>query len=76
VALTAREEGGAVLVVDDAGPGLDGPELMRRGVSGGGSTGLGLDIVGKAAAASAGTLAFERSPLGGARVTVTLGPPA
>jgi signal transduction histidine kinase len=74
VHLTARPQGGAVLVVDDAGPGLGDPDRMRRGVSGGGSTGLGLDIVRKAAAASAGALSFGRAPLGGARVTVTLGP--
>jgi signal transduction histidine kinase len=75
VRLTAQPSGGALLVVDDGGPGIEDVERVRRGVSGAGSTGLGLDIVRRTAAASGGTLSFTRSPLGGARVTVALGPP-
>ncbi|MEU4239625.1 HAMP domain-containing protein [Actinoplanes sp. NPDC026619] len=43
VALRARPGGGAVLEVSDDGPGFAG-EAAVRGASGGGSTGLGLDI--------------------------------
>lgn len=58
------------LVVDDAGPGLD-PARIRRGRSGGGSSGLGLDIARRTAEAAGGSLAVDRSPLGGARVALT-----
>ena len=60
----------ATLIVDDAGPGLD-PGRIRRGRSGGGSTGLGLDIARRTAEAAGGSLAVDRSPLGGARVALT-----
>jgi signal transduction histidine kinase len=57
------------LLVDDAGPGIADPaSAVRRGVSGAGSTGLGLDIVRRAAEASGGRMVISRSPLGGARV--------
>ncbi|GIE96633.1 sensor histidine kinase [Paractinoplanes rishiriensis] len=59
------------LLVDDAGPGIADPAMaVRRGVSGAGSTGLGLDIVRRAATESGGELVIERSPLGGARVGI------
>jgi signal transduction histidine kinase len=60
----------AQLLVDDAGPGLD-PGRVRRGRSGGGSSGLGLDIARRTAEAAGGSLAVDRSPLGGARVALT-----
>jgi signal transduction histidine kinase len=66
----------AGLLVDDAGPGIADPEAaVRRGVSGAGSTGLGLDIVRRVAEATGGRLAIERSPLGGARIALLLGAP-
>ena len=59
------------LLVDDAGPGIADPSrAVQRGVSGAGSTGLGLDIVRRAAEESAGRLVVARSPLGGARVGI------
>ncbi|GAA1612697.1 HAMP domain-containing protein [Actinoplanes couchii] len=63
VTLTPLTTGGASLTVADSGPGLP-PESSRRGASGGGSTGLGLDIARRAAAS------FEISspPTGGAMV--------
>lgn len=73
--LLARPGGGATLSVDDAGPGLPGQSAVRRGASGEGSTGLGLDIARRAAAFSGGELVVETGPLGGARVTLELGPP-
>jgi signal transduction histidine kinase len=65
------------LLVDDAGPGIADPSrAVQRGVSGAGSTGLGLDIVRRAAATVAGELVVARGPLGGARVGILFGSPA
>jgi signal transduction histidine kinase len=65
------------LLVDDAGPGIADPaSAVQRGVSGAGSTGLGLDIVRRAAEASGGRMVISRSPLGGARVGIFLQVPA
>ncbi|MGQ0434291.1 MAG: HAMP domain-containing protein [Microthrixaceae bacterium] len=62
-----------VLTIDDGGAGIgDADALLRRGVSAGGSTGLGLDIASSSARAAGGELRFERSPLGGARVILDL----
>ena len=74
VRLAPRESGGARLVVSDAGPGLSDAAL-GRGVSGRGSTGLGLDIARRAAASSGGALRLGRSPSGGAEITADLGAP-
>jgi signal transduction histidine kinase len=76
VRVSARARGGAWLVVSDDGPGFAHPDPVRRGLSSGGSTGLGLDIVQRVAEASGGTLTLGRSPAGGAAVTVGLGPAA
>jgi signal transduction histidine kinase len=63
----------AGLLVDDAGPGIADPHAaVRRGVSGAGSTGLGLDIVRRVAEAAGGRMVIERSPLGGVRIGVLL----
>ncbi len=63
------------MVVEDAGPGIPDPDAaLRRGVSGGGSTGLGLDIVCQLARQAGGDVAVDRGDLGGARITVTLSP--
>jgi signal transduction histidine kinase len=57
------------LLVDDAGPGIPDPQrAVTRGFSGAGSTGLGLDIVRRAAETVRGQLVIDRSPLGGARI--------
>ena len=63
----------AGLLVDDAGPGIADPEAaVQRGVSGAGSTGLGLDIVRRVAEAAGGRLEIARGPLGGARIGLLL----
>lgn len=75
VSLTASPDGEAVLTVEDAGPGFPADfDVVRRGASGQGSTGLGLDIVERTSRASGGSLSLGRSALGGAEVVVRLGP--
>jgi signal transduction histidine kinase len=74
VRLRGHARGGAGLVVADAGPGLPPSLVPRRGHSVGGSTGLGLDIVARAAAESGGRLLLDQAPGGGAMITVELGP--
>ncbi|HWS33826.1 MAG TPA: HAMP domain-containing sensor histidine kinase [Actinoplanes sp.] len=62
------------LLVDDAGPGIPDPEqAVQRGFSGAGSTGLGLDIVRRAAETLNAKMIIEPSPLGGARIGFVLG---
>jgi signal transduction histidine kinase len=73
VAVLPRDGGGAMVVVEDAGPGLPSRSVARRGASRGGSTGLGLDIVRRGAEESGGGLVLGRSGPGGARVQVDLG---
>ena len=71
ITLRSNEDGFAELTIDDAGPGVDGA-VVERGRSGGGSTGLGLDIARRTAEAAGGTLRIARSELGGASISLTL----
>jgi signal transduction histidine kinase len=68
-----RADGAVVLTVEDAGSGLPSVDIINRGRSNAGSTGLGLDIVRRAALASGGSLELGRSRLGGALVRLVLG---
>ncbi|RSN12884.1 two-component sensor histidine kinase [Nonomuraea sp. WAC 01424] len=70
----SRRPSGALLVVEDSGPGFD-PGLLERGNSGRGSTGLGLDIARRTAESCGGTLAVTVPDGGGARVEVALTAP-
>jgi signal transduction histidine kinase len=73
VRVEPREGGGALVTVRDEGPGLpDG--AVERGRSGGGSTGLGLDIARRTAEAGGGRLRIDSSPAG-TTVTLELAPP-
>jgi signal transduction histidine kinase len=74
IGLRQRAGGGAVLSVHDEGPGFAQQDPVRRGASGGGSTGLGLDIARQTAESSSGTLSIGPGP--GGHVKVELGPPA
>jgi signal transduction histidine kinase len=69
-----RADGAIVLTVEDGGEGLPQVDIIARGSSGAGSTGLGMDIVRRAANASGGSMEVGRSRLGGALVRVVLGP--
>lgn len=60
------------LRVEDRGPGASG-EMVGRGSSGDGSTGLGLDIARRTAELAGGGLEMSERPGGGARVTLWFG---
>ncbi len=68
-----RADGAIVLTVEDGGTGLPAGDIVSRGSSGRGSSGLGLDIARRAAMASGGWLELGQSRLGGALVRVVLG---
>jgi len=77
VEVRALSDGGISVAVEDAGPGLS-PDLVERGVSGSGGTGLGLDIARRTAEAAGGVFRISRSAAGGARIAMELpstGPP-
>jgi len=61
------------ILIADAGPGIDDPETMtERGRSGGGGTGLGLDIARRLAESTGGELHIDRSAMGGVQVGLWL----
>jgi signal transduction histidine kinase len=65
VVVRPSDGGRAEVLVADDGPGLrDAATALERGRSGGGSTGLGLDIARRTAEASGGTVRLTSSPLG------------
>jgi signal transduction histidine kinase len=69
----SRVDGYGRLEVSDAGPGLASGAVLGRGVSGAGSSGLGLDIVRRAARESGGGMSLRRSTAGGLLVSVDFG---
>lgn len=75
IELRSLPRGGATLAVGDSGPGFASGNVLERGSSGSGSTGLGLDIARQAAEASGGSLRVQGGAPG-ARVVLELGPPA
>ncbi|HEX6968711.1 MAG TPA: HAMP domain-containing sensor histidine kinase [Micromonosporaceae bacterium] len=69
----SRRDGYVTIRVDDAGPGIADPDrALRRGASGQGSTGLGLDIVRRVAEQANGWVSIDRARLGGASVLMLL----
>lgn len=69
---TGEEEGLPWLEISDGGPGFFDGSLLKRGLSGGGSTGLGLDIARRTAELTGGRLEISNGPVGG-RVRVWFG---
>jgi signal transduction histidine kinase len=68
-----RGEGMVFVLVADAGKGIADPgAALRRGSSGAGSTGLGLDIARRVAESTGGGLKIDAAPLGGAQVQMLL----
>jgi len=67
-------DGGSVLTVADEGSGFRDVSVVRRGASSRGSTGLGLDIVARAAERTGGGLRIGNAAAGGAEVVVAFGP--
>ncbi len=68
-ATVVRYAGWVTLVIEDGGPGIVNTAIaLRRGASGRGSTGLGLDIARHAVMATGGTIHIDRGRLGGARI--------
>ncbi|MDX3663050.1 HAMP domain-containing sensor histidine kinase [Streptomyces sp. ID05-26A] len=68
-----RHAGWITLVVEDGGPGVADPSgALRRGASGSGSTGLGLDIARSAVEATGGRIIVDKGRLGGARVRLKM----
>ena len=72
VRVEGTEDDAVRLVVEDDGPGLAGPDVVTRGASTVGSTGLGLDIARRTAEAAGGALRLGSSDGGGARVVLEL----
>jgi signal transduction histidine kinase len=67
--VVSRRDGHVAVRIDDAGPGITNPlRAQRCGTSDRGSTGLGLDIVRRAALAGRGTVDIQRGSLGGTSV--------
>jgi signal transduction histidine kinase len=73
VSLAPTETGG-VLVISDEGSGI-AVEEISRGRSDRGSSGLGLDIARRCAESGGGSMTIDRTPTGGARVTLVLNAP-
>ncbi|MDJ0952502.1 MAG: HAMP domain-containing sensor histidine kinase [Acidimicrobiia bacterium] len=71
VAVAVIDDANVMLIVDDDGPGFS-EDLAERGLSAGGSTGLGLDIAARTASSGGGALIIGTSGSGGGRVTVTM----
>ena len=73
VAVSRRDDGYVAVRVEDGGPGIPDPDkALQRGLSGQGSTGLGLDIVRRVAVAGKGTVNIGQGALGGASVVILL----
>ncbi|NHZ70047.1 MAG: HAMP domain-containing protein [Proteobacteria bacterium] len=70
----SRGIGGQSLTVSDDGPGFSDINVMTRGKSGAGGTGLGLDIVVRTAERTGGTIRVGTSATGGAEIEIAFGP--
>ena len=73
IRVRTTDDGRSELIVEDEGPGFPASGAIRRGQSGSGSTGLGLDIVARSAERSGGGVRLGEAREGGARVEVVFG---
>jgi signal transduction histidine kinase len=73
--VTCQPRGVVEVAVEDAGTGIAQDDLAERGVSGTGSTGIGLDVVRRTAEHGRGRLRIEQSRTGGARIVMEFRPP-
>lgn len=73
LAVRTQGDGGSVLTVSDAGQGFVDLGVIRRGASGAGSTGLGLDIVVRTAERFGGGVRIGTSTDGGGEISVVFG---
>lgn len=72
VRMVRRSGSHARLTIADDGPGIGDAALLERGSSGGGSTGLGADIVRRTAEAAGGTAEWAIGDRGGTEVSILL----
>lgn len=70
---TGMADAGPWLRISDNGEGIESSSVVERGVSGTGSTGLGLDIVRRVAESTGGGLDLATRPGGGTQATVRFG---
>lgn len=75
LSVRSQSIGQHVLTVADAGPGFDDLGVVRRGESGAGSTGLGLDIVVRTVERTGGGIRIGKSSDGGGEIEVVFGSP-
>lgn len=75
IRLSPAGSGWISVIIDDTGPGFPDEDVIDRGRSLAGSTGLGLDIARRTAESSGGRLRLSTSAANGGRVTLILGPP-
>jgi K+-sensing histidine kinase KdpD len=68
----AKGERDVTIVIADRGPGFATLDVMARGKSTAGSTGLGLDIAQAAISHAGGELTFANNPKGGATFSIRL----
>lgn len=73
IAVRGWADGGSILEVQDDGPGFAQQDPTRRGHSGAGSTGLGLDIVRRTAESTGGSVQIVSRPAGGGTILVCFG---
>ncbi len=73
LAVRRRGDGRSALVVSDEGPGFGDLGVLRRGRSGAGGTGLGLDIVVRTVERTGGGVRVGTAPEGGAEISAVFG---
>ncbi len=73
LSVRTQGDGRPVLTISDAGSGFGDLGVMRRGQSGAGSTGLGLDIVVRTAERTGGGIRIGTSADGGGEISVVFG---